>query len=223
MIFQMLLIILNNYNEKSSKVKVSLVQEENEINKTNENNKSNSPSFNILNKKGKSNRIDNSTENNNSANIIQESGSFGNYQFSNFLSKEDISKENQENEIKRQKTKKGEKKNKNFSNLKNLDELSKKNIKKVISFKFNPYENQKSKDNDTSSSENTSSIILSSSSCLWIKCLIRSSSPLSPFAFEYGHSSKYLIISGNQSSFPLSSDLSFRITSRFPLTSSVLR
>ena len=148
----------NDYNEKNSKVKVSLVQEENEINKTNENNKSNSPSFNILNKKGKSNRIDNSTENNNSANIIQESGSFGNYQFSNFLSKEDISKENQENEIKRQKTKKGEKKNKNFSNLKNLDELSKKNIKKVISFKFNPYENQKSKDNDTSSSENTSSI-----------------------------------------------------------------
>ena len=39
-----------------------------------------------------------------------------------------------------------------------MDELSKKNIKKVISFKFNPYENQKSKDNDTSSSENTSSI-----------------------------------------------------------------
>ena len=147
-------------NDKDLKLKTSLIQEENDINKNNENNKSNSPSFNLLSKKEKENRIDNSSLNNNSINIIQESGSFGNYQFSNFISKEDISKENQEKEIKRQKTIKTKKteKNKNFSNLKNLDEISKKNIKKVITFKFNPYENQKSKENDTFSSEETSSL-----------------------------------------------------------------
>ena len=129
-------------NEKENKEELSFIQDNNDINKNN----NNSPSFNSLIRKEKNNVEDKLELNNSSENILQESGSFGNYQYSNLISKENIFQEN-EKETKRQKSKKRiEKKKINI------------NIKKIKDYNFNPFENQKSKDDDSISSEETSSI-----------------------------------------------------------------
>ena len=146
-------------NEKENKEELSFIQDNNDINKNN----NNSPSFNSLIRKEKNNVEDILVLNNSSENILQESGSFGNYQYSNLISKENIFQEN-EKETKRQKSKKRiEKKNTKPKNNKNTeeDEENKKiniNIKKIKDYNFNPFENQKSKDDDSISSEETSSI-----------------------------------------------------------------
>ena len=153
------------YFEEEKKIEVSFIQENNEINnKKGLNNNINSPSFNSLIKKEKNAIKNNSKEENlTSENILQESGSFGNYQYSNLLSK-DILQENQEKEPKRQKSKKIKNierksiKNKNINDLKEEELLSKYNIKKIADYNFNPFENQNSKDDDSISSEETSSI-----------------------------------------------------------------
>ena len=146
-------------DNKENKEDLSFIQENNDIKKNN----NNSPSFNSLIKKEKNNIEDNLELNNSSENILQESGSFGNYQYSNLISKENILQEN-EKEMKRQKSKKSknyEKKNTKLKIDKNIEEEkenNKINIKKIKDYNFDPYENQKSIDDDSISSEKTSTI-----------------------------------------------------------------
>ena len=143
-------------NNIEIKTEVKIIQEPKEIDDININN---SPSFNTLQKKEKEN-IENLVENNNSENLLQESGSFGNINYSNFLTKENISKENQEKEIKRQKSSQRKKSEKKIPKIKETKEMEKEtpknSIKKITNINFDPYEIQKS--NESISSEETSSI-----------------------------------------------------------------
>ena len=142
----------SNKDIKEIKVEVSFVQEPNDLN----NNENNSPSFNSLIKKD-NNNLDNLVANNNSENILKESGSFGNYNYSNFISKDNISKEKKEKDLKRQKSMKNKKTEGNNKNIKdnNNDIIPQKSVKKITNINFNPYEIQKSE--DSISSEETSS------------------------------------------------------------------
>ena len=160
--------INSNYINNSKEIK----QEESFNQKSNEINNNNSPSFNSMAKKEQRENFDidksqtksKIKSNNNSENLLEESHSFGKYNYSNFISKDNISKESKEKDPnKRQKSSKIKITNKKKEISKennNKEEMPKNNFKKQITnFNFNPYdiEKENEKSNDTSSSEESSS------------------------------------------------------------------
>lgn len=159
---------LKNINSNITKNSKEIKQKESFTQKNNEINSNDSPSFNSITKKDKKQNIslNKSKSINNSENLLEETHSFGNYNYSNFLSKENITKESKEKDpnIKQKSPKNNIKKNEfQQENGINKQELHKNNFKKqIININFNPYENEinpeKSKDTITSEESSSSDI-----------------------------------------------------------------
>ena len=147
-------------NSKEMKQNESIEQKQKEMHNYD------SPSFNRLTRKDKNQNFDlnDSKYVNNNENFFEESHSFGNYNSSNFISKENNSKEIKENNTNRRQKSSNLKNNKNeiAKENNNKEILPKKNFKKQITnINLNLYENEKNieKSKDTVTSEESSSSI----------------------------------------------------------------